>query len=79
MAVLNSTALQAIESKVSRWRENISRVPYGYPLSEISDMLDTIVKLKTEKKKWQRLAEHRGQVIKSISKIAEQALEQGVQ
>lgn len=76
MAILNSVALQAIERKVSRWRENNSRVPHGYPLSEISDMLDTIIELKTEKKKWQRLAEHRGQALKNVSKIVEQASEQ---
>ena len=58
MAILNSDALREIESKVVRWKRN-GHVPHDYPLSEVTDLCDTIAAIKYEKKRWQRLAELR--------------------
>lgn len=69
MAILNADALREIESKVARWRENNGRTPHGYPLSEVDDLCDTIAALKSQKKKWQRLAEIRGKVIDALCQV----------
>ena len=74
MAVLNADALREIESKVVRWKRN-GHVPHDYPLAEVTDLCDTISALKYEKKRWQRLAEHRGQAIASIFSTASRAID----
>ena len=75
MPILNSDALMEIERKIARWRENNSRTPHGYPLSEVADLCDTIAVLKAQKNKWQRIAEHRGQAIADIFSTASRAIE----
>ena len=75
MPILNSDALQEIERKIARWREHPERVPHGYPLSEVADLCDTLVALKNQKKKWQRLAEHRGQAVADIFSTASRAID----
>ena len=74
MSVLNSEALIQIENKIIGWKQN-NYAPHGYPMSEVTDLLDTIIALKTNKKKWQRLAEHRGQAIADIFSRASRAIE----
>ena len=75
MPILNSDALMEIERKIARWRENNSRTPHGYPLSEVADLCDTIAALKAQKKKWQRLAEIRGRAIADVFSTASRAIE----
>lgn len=75
MSILNSDALREIESKVARWRENNGRTPHGYPLSEVADLCDTIAALKSQKKKWQRLAEIRGKAIADVFSTASRAID----
>lgn len=75
MAVLNSDALREIENKVIRWKRN-GHTPYGYPLSEVTDLCDTISALKHEKKKWQRIAEQRGKILTNIASMAFNSIEQ---
>jgi hypothetical protein len=75
MPILNSDALMEIERKVARWREDATKVPHGYPLAEVSDLISTISALKGQKKKWQRLSEIRGKAIAEIYSTASRAIE----
>lgn len=74
MAVLNADALREIENKLLTWKQN-GKAPHGYPIAEVTDFCDTIALLKSEKKKWQRLAERRGQAIAEIFSTASRAID----
>ena len=63
MARLTQQALVAIQ------RKNEHNTSYGWPQGTINDLLDTIFHLKKEKKKWQRLAEDRGERLAKIEQI----------
>ena len=62
--ILNDVNLAQIKLK-----SDGGRVPHGYPVSTINDLLDTIYFLKKEKKKWQHLAEKRGRGLGDIQDI----------
>ena len=74
MAVLNADALREIENKLLTWKRK-GHAPHGYPIAEITDFCDTVALLKSEKKKWQRLAERRGQAIAEIFSTASRAID----
>ena len=40
---------------------------HGYPTGMITDLLHTLSAMKSEKKKWQRLAQDRGEKLKRIA------------
>ena len=56
MAVLNSTSLDAFEVKHNELKRQ-NNFPHGYPVSAVTDLLDTIRALRMLKKRFQRLAE----------------------
>ena len=73
MAVLNSTSLAAFEVKHNELKRQNS-FPHGYPVSAVTDLLDTIRSLRTLKKRYQRLAERRAKVIAEIYSTASRSI-----
>lgn len=74
MAILTSDALNAIEKRLHAYKLNPRSAPHGYPMAETTDLLDTIRSLKTLKKRYQRLAERRAQVIAEIFSAASRSI-----
>jgi hypothetical protein len=74
MAILNADALRTIEGKLAQWKQ-YGHTPHGYPLAEVTDLCDTIAAIRAQKKKFQRLAEHRAQAIADIFSTASRAIE----
>ena len=75
MSTLNSDTLQALEKKILDFKREPKTVPYGFPVSLTSDLLETVRHQKNMKKKYQRLSEMRGQVIIEIFSITSRAVD----
>lgn len=75
MATLNSDTIIALEKAVLDFKRNPKLVPHGYPVSLISDLLETLRAQKALKKKYQRLAEKRGQCIMEIFSITSKEID----
>ena len=75
MSSLNSDTLLALEKAVLDFKRNPKLVPHGYPVSLVGDLLETVRFQKNLKKKYQRLAEMRGQVIMEIFSITSRAVD----
>lgn len=74
MAVLNSDALKSLEGKLANYKLGKTKAPFGYPLAEITDLLDTIRALKTSKKRFQRVSDRRAKAIAEIFSTASRAI-----
>ena len=61
--MLNKDQITALRQKNER------TTTHGWPRQTILDLLDTIDAVKKEKKKWQRLAEDRGERLLKIEQI----------
>ena len=66
MAILNNTTLTALENRVNDYKRDPKLVPHGYPVTQVTDLLDTIRGLRVLKKRYQRLAERRAQVVAEV-------------
>ncbi|MDY0301485.1 MAG: hypothetical protein RBQ99_07880 [Trichlorobacter sp.] len=75
MSSFNSTEIAALEKKILDCKRNPKLVPHGYPVSTVSDLLETVREQKNLKKKYQRLAQMRGQVIMEIFSITSRAVD----
>ena len=75
MPSINHDTLQALERKILDFKRNPKTIPHGYPVSLITDLLETIREQKNLKKKYQRLSEMRGQVIMEIFSTASRAVD----
>lgn len=75
MATLNSDTLQALERKILDFKREPKTVPHGFPVSLISDLLETVRSQKSMKKKYQRLSEMRGKCIMEIFSITSRAVD----
>ncbi|GFM32438.1 hypothetical protein [Desulfovibrio subterraneus] len=67
--ILNASQLNAIRQLNDEELRKGQFAAYGYPAHTIRDMLHTIEALKKEKKKWQRLAQDRGQTLQAVRDI----------
>lgn len=75
MATLNNDTLIALEKSILDFKRNPKLMPHGYPISLVSDLLETIRTQKGLKKKYQRLADLRGQCIMEIFSTASRAVD----
>ena len=73
MAVLDKNQLRAIRQRNEMEMGRGSKSAHGYPKETIHDLLQTIDFLAKEKKKWQRVAEHRGARFRKIVEICADA------
>lgn len=69
--ILNANQLKALRQRNEEELRK-DQPSYGYPAHTIRDLLQTIEATKKEKKKWQRLAQERGNVIEIMKKTLEQ-------
>ena len=74
MAILNSDALRAIETKLNDYKRDPKLQPHGYPVSQVTDLLDTIRALRNLKKRYQRLAERRAKTIAEVYSLASRSI-----
>ena len=74
MAILDSRALHNIERQVLDYKQNPKRVPHGYPVAQITDLLDTLRALKHLKKRYQRLADRRAKTIAEVYSLVSRSI-----
>ena len=73
MAILDKNQLRAIRQRNEMEMDRGSKSAHGYPKEIIHNLLQTIDFLAKEKKKWQRVAEHRGDRFRKIVEICADA------
>lgn len=73
MAVLDKNQLRAVRQRNEMEISRGGKSAHGYPKEIINDLLQTIDFLAKEKKKWQRIAEHRGDRFRRIVEICADA------
>ncbi|WP_147820004.1 hypothetical protein [Salidesulfovibrio onnuriiensis] len=69
--ILNSNQLKALQQRNDEELRKGEYAKHGYPAHTIRDLLQTVESMKREKKKWKKLAQERGQALKTIQEIAE--------
>ena len=74
MAILDSRALHHIERTLMDYKREPKLQPHGYPVSQVTDLLDTIRALRNLKKRYQRLAERRGRTIAEVYSLASRSI-----
>ena len=74
MAILNSQALTALETKLLNLKREPKTIPHGYPVALVTDLLDTIRTLRTLKKRYQRLADRRAQTIAEVYSLTSRSI-----
>jgi hypothetical protein len=75
MSILGNDNLIQLERNIANYRENPKGAPHGYPVSLVADLLETVRHHKVLKKKYQRLAEMRGQYLMDIFSTASRAVD----
>ncbi len=67
--ILNASQLNAIRQLNDEELRKGQFATFGYPAHTIRDLLNTVEALKKEKKKWQRLAQERGQTLQAVRDV----------
>ena len=67
--VLTQAQITAIRQR-NEMELNRPKGTHGYPGAMIRDLLQTIDEMRIQKKKWQRVATHRGELLEKISNMA---------
>lgn len=67
--ILNATQLEAIRQRNDEELRRGAHATPGYPAHTVRDLLQTLEALKKEKKKWQRLAQERGQALDTVREV----------
>jgi len=73
MAVLTNTQLKAIRENLDRHKSS-GKIPHGYPVALVTDLLDTLEKMRQRKKTFQHLAERRARYLAQIFSISSRAV-----
>ncbi len=68
--ILNASQLSALRQRNDEELRKGKYAKYGYPAHTIQDLLQTVEAIKKEKKKWQRLAQDRGNSLRKIGELA---------
>lgn len=69
MTILSSSQLVALRQRNDEELKKGTRGSYGYPAKTINDLLQTIENLKKEKKKWQRIATDRKDILTKVNDL----------
>jgi acyl-CoA reductase-like NAD-dependent aldehyde dehydrogenase len=75
--ILSASQLRAIKERNDEELRKGRYAKHGYPAHTIQDLLHTIEALKKEKKKWQHLAQERGEALRRIRELT-RCVEKGV-
>lgn len=73
MAVLTNTQLKAIRANLDRQKSS-GKIPHGYPVALVTDLLDTLEEMRKRKKTFQHLAERRARLLAQIFSISSRAV-----
>lgn len=73
--MISSDQLMQLERQVAEYRTQ-GNAPLGYPLALVEDLLGSLRHQRALKKKYQRLAERRGQVVAVIFSAASRCMEE---
>ncbi|WP_027177771.1 hypothetical protein [Maridesulfovibrio bastinii] len=65
--ILTATQLKALRQRNDEELRRGDYVKLGYPADTIQDLLHTIEAIKSEKKKWKKVAQERGEMLGRIS------------
>lgn len=65
--ILSSSQLRALRQRNDEELRRGDYVKMGYPADTIQDLLQTIEAVKSEKKKWKKVAQERGEMLGKIS------------
>jgi len=68
--ILNANQLASIRQHNDEELRKGSRATHGYPAHTLQNLMHTIEALKSEKKKWKKLAQARGKALEKIGAIA---------
>ncbi len=67
--ILNASQLSALRQHNDEELRKGRYAKHGYPAHTIQDLLQTVEAVKKEKKKWQRLAQERGGLLRQIGEL----------
>lgn len=70
MAILSSSQLAALRQRNDMELTKGRKSTFGWPKDTINDLLQTVEEIRKQKKKWQRVANHRGELLEKISNMA---------
>lgn len=70
MAILSSSQLAALRQRNDMELTKGRKSTFGWPKDTINDLLQTVEEIRKQKKKWQRVASHRGELLEKISNMA---------
>ena len=68
--VLTQAQIAAVRQRNDMEIARGARSAHGYPKETIRDLLQTIDELRKQKKRWQRVGTHRGELLEKISNMA---------
>jgi len=71
MSILSSSQLSALKQRNDNELRKGKKASYGYPVHTINDLLQTIEHLKKEKKKWQRIATDRKDILTKVNQLTD--------
>lgn len=69
--ILSASQLRALRQRNDEELRRGEYLKQGYPADTIQDLLHTIEAIKSEKKKWKKVAQDRGELLTNISKNIE--------
>ncbi|SMF35504.1 hypothetical protein [Desulfovibrio gilichinskyi] len=70
--ILSSSQLRALRQRNDEELRKGNFAKYGYPANTIQDLLQTIEALKSEKKKWKKVAQERGELLGRLTGMLEE-------
>lgn len=70
MAILSSSQLAALRQRNDMELAKGRKSTFGWPKDTINNLLQTVEEIRKQKKKWQRVATHRGELLEKISNMA---------
>lgn len=68
--ILSAQQITSLRQRNERELSLGARSAHGYPKETILDLLETLDEMRVSKKKWQRLATHRGELLGKIGDMA---------
>ncbi len=70
--ILSASQLRALRQRNDEELRKGNFAKHGYPANTIQDLLHTIEALKSEKKKWKKVAQERGELLNRMSSLVEE-------
>ncbi|WP_432738858.1 hypothetical protein [Maridesulfovibrio sp. FT414] len=70
--ILSASQLRALRQRNDEELRKGNYAKYGYPANTIQDLLQTIEALKSEKKKWKKVAQDRGELLNRVAGLMEE-------